>query len=143
MTVRAADRTGLGLALIPEAHIKTGDSRRRRKIFGQGDLDHTRTSSNLGQTGVGLHHTRVDHTKSTQVNYEAIIGNLHRQVTNVHQPSTGVNWGDAQRSTTEADTTCESSITLGGFLVGHPNNTISHELDSTDIGHVQGLDQLM
>lgn len=78
VTKRTADGTGLGLALIPEANIKAGHPSRRRKIFGQGDLNQTRTGRDLGQTRVGLHHTRVDHAKGTQVDFEAVIENLNR-----------------------------------------------------------------
>ena len=53
-----------------------------------------------------------------------------------------VNGGDAERSTTQTDTTCEGGITLSGFLLGHPNNTIGHKLYPTNIGQVQGLDEL-
>lgn len=142
MAVGTADGTDLWLALVPKPNVETRDTSSGWKVLGQGNLDHTCTGKDIGHTRVGLHCTEVDHRKSPQENFEAIIGDLDRQITNIDQPSTRVDRSDAELSTTETDTTREGSITLGEFLVCHPNNAIGHELDSTDIKSVQGLSQL-
>ena len=141
VVIGTAHRTHSGLALVPETDVKTRNTGRRGEVFGQGDLDHARTRVDIGHTRVGLLYHGVDHTKSTEENFEAIVGNLHRQVTYIDQTRTGVDWGETERSATKIDTTGKGRITLSGLLVRHTNKAIWHELNTTDIGQVQGLDQ--